>query len=69
MKFFKPDLYRQLVIGFFIGTALVVAANAENWVGDLAPAAQAAPNLRAGHDLVAPTAEFLIEQQPSQGAR
>ncbi|MEE4153351.1 MAG: hypothetical protein V2I27_04255 [Erythrobacter sp.] len=68
MKFFNPDLYRRLAIGFVIGTALVVAANAETWAGEIAPPAQAASNLRAGHDLVPPAPEFLIGEAPSKEA-
>jgi|GEM_PF-603543 len=60
MKFFNPDLYRHVAIGFVIGAALVAVANAEHWAGDIAPAAQAAPGLRAGHEVHVPSPEFLI---------
>lgn len=70
MKFFNPDLYRHVAIGFVIGAVMVAAANAEHWTGEIAPAAQAAPALRAGHEVFAPAPEFLIEPvRPQQHQR
>ncbi|MEO1489923.1 MAG: hypothetical protein AAFR88_10880 [Pseudomonadota bacterium] len=62
MRFFSSDLYRHVAVGFVIGAALVAAANAQHWAGEIAPEAQAAPVLKAGHELIAPAPEFLIEE-------
>lgn len=41
MGLFKPDLYRNLAIGFVIGAAVIGIASAPQWDGDLASPAQA----------------------------
>ena len=42
MRLFSFDLYRNFGIGFVLGAALIVGANAGHVSSDLAPAAQAA---------------------------
>lgn len=56
MRLFSPDLFRNFGIGFIFGALLIVGANAESWVGELAPAAQAAER----HETPGPSAEFVI---------
>ncbi len=56
MTLFTPDLYRQLGLGFVLGTALVAAANADAWADEFSPPAQAAQTIEAP----LPDAEFLI---------
>lgn len=60
MRLFSPDLFRNFGIGFVLGALLIAGANAENWGGELAPAAQAAELRKAPalHDDT--TAEFVI---------
>lgn len=58
MRLFSPDLFRNFGIGFALGALLIAGANAENWSGELAPAAQAAELRAAQAD--APTPEFVI---------
>ncbi len=56
MRLFSPDLFRNFGIGFVFGALLIAGANAENWVGELAPAAQAAER----QETPAAAAEFVI---------
>ena len=57
MTFFNTDLYRQLGLGFVIGTALVAAATADEWADQVSPPAQAAELPQAPQ----PSPEFLIQ--------
>ena len=56
MNLFTPDLYRQLALGFVLGTVLVAAANADTLATELDPPAQAAEVPQAPQ----PAPEFLI---------
>ena len=42
MGLFKPDLYRNFGIGFFVGALAVVAVSADNWRDEFNREAQAA---------------------------
>lgn len=57
MSLFTPDLYRQLALGFALGTALVAAANADTFVNEIDGPAQAAEVPQAPQ----PSPEFLID--------
>ena len=57
MTFFTTDLYRQLGLGFVIGTALVAAATAGEWADQVSSPAQAAEAPKAPQ----PSPEFLIQ--------
>jgi hypothetical protein len=55
MRLFSSDLFRNFGIGFVLGAALIVSANAEDW-GVLATPALAAETFAAP----APATEFVI---------
>ena len=55
MRLFSTDLFRNFGIGFALGAALIVGANAKDW-GMLASPAQAAEPDR----VEAPAPEFAI---------
>lgn len=57
MSLFTPDLYRQLAIGFALGTALVALANADTFANEIDGPAQAAEVPQAPQ----PSPEFLID--------
>lgn len=56
MRLFSPDLFRNFGIGFALGAALIVGANAESWSGAVASPAQAAER----HQNPAATDDFVI---------
>lgn len=58
MRLFSPDLFRNFGIGFALGALLIAGAHADDWGGELAPAAQAAEMPAPAPD--APAAEFVI---------
>lgn len=57
MSFFSTELYQQIGLGFVLGTALVLAANAGEWSDQISPPAQAAETPQTPQ----PSAEFLIQ--------
>ncbi|MEL6485579.1 MAG: hypothetical protein AAFQ13_00345 [Pseudomonadota bacterium] len=57
MTFFTPDLYRQIGLGFALGTVLVAAVSADGWAEQISPPAQAAQAPQAPE----PAPEFLIQ--------
>ena len=59
MTLFAPDLYRNVAIGFAIGTALLGVARFEEWSDEIAPPAQAAEQLAAP----APSPDFWTLDQ------
>lgn len=50
MGLFKPDLYRNFIIGFLVGGAAVVASVGPEWQAEFAPEAFAAEVVDQGND-------------------
>lgn len=60
MRLFSSDLFRNFGIGFLLGAALIVGANAEDWNAAVASPAQAAELRSPANTAPAPSDEFVI---------